>query len=64
MQEVTITIDLATAETEVDLAGFHGKGCGAIVEGFAKAAGTTTAGMVKKQEFNAPSITKSTLKQR
>ena len=62
-QEVTITIDLKTAAVEVDTAGFRGNGCAAVIEGFAKAAGASTAAMVKKSEYNAPIIAANRLKQ-
>lgn len=62
-KEITIEIDLSTAEVSVDLEGFHDKGCAAVIEGFAKAAGASSANMVKKREFNAPSLTQNRLKQ-
>jgi hypothetical protein len=62
-KEITIIID-ETGQTSVDLEGFHGKGCAAVIEGFAKAAGASTTGMVKKSEYNAPAITANRLKQR
>jgi hypothetical protein len=61
-KEITIVID-ENANVSVDLEGFHGKGCSAVIEGFAKAAGASTAGMVKKREFNAPVIAQNRLKQ-
>jgi hypothetical protein len=61
-KEITVTIN-PDASVEVDLDGFAGKGCAAIIEGFAKAAGASSAGMIKKTEFNAPSIVKKTLNQ-
>jgi hypothetical protein len=64
MKETTVEIDLKTAEVKVETEGFHGKGCAAVIEGFAKAAGASSAGMVKKQEFNAPAIAANRLKQR
>lgn len=62
-KEITIVID-ENAQVSVDLEGFHGRGCAAVIEGFAKAAGASTAGMVKKSEFNAPIIAQNRLKQR
>jgi hypothetical protein len=63
MKEITVVID-EQGGVSVDLEGFHGKGCAAVIEGFAKAAGASSAGMVKKQEFNAPIIAQNRLKQR
>jgi hypothetical protein len=62
MKEITITIDPATAGVEVDLEGFQGKGCQAVIEGFARAAGTN-ANITHKREFNAPIIAANRLKQ-
>jgi hypothetical protein len=62
-REITIIID-ETGQTSVDLEGFKGRGCAAVIEGFAKAAGASSAGMVKKSEFNAPIIAQNRLKQR
>jgi hypothetical protein len=61
-REVTITID-EQAKVTVDTAGYHGKGCAAVIEGFAKAAGASSAGMIKKVEYNAPAIAANRLKQ-
>jgi hypothetical protein len=49
-------------DAEVDLSGFHGKGCGAIQEGFAKAHGTATE-VAHKPEFNKPCLTQTKIKQ-
>lgn len=63
MQIVTVEIDNASGDVEVDLAGFNGKGCHAIQEGFAKAIGKTET-VVKKPEFNRPNLTQNKLQQR
>ena len=62
-KEITITIDLATAAVNVETDGFKGKGCAAVIEGFAKAAGASTAKMVKKSDYNAPIIAANRLRQ-
>ena len=59
---VTITIDEGTGQSEIDAAGYHGKGCDAVVRGFA--AGLGAPEVTKKSEFNAPEITKNKLQQR
>ncbi len=63
MKEITIEID-EQGNVKVETDGFQGKGCGAVIEGFAKAAGASSAGMVKKSEYNAPIIAQNRLKQR
>lgn len=57
-----ITIEIENGECSVDLEGFNGKGCAAIVEGFAKAVGTSIR-VDKKREFNAPVIAANRLTQ-
>lgn len=63
LKEITVTIDPATAGVEVDLEGFQGKGCQAVIEGFARAAGGNLANIQRKREFNAPIIAANRLKQ-
>jgi hypothetical protein len=63
-KEITLTFDLEKGTVEADLDNFHGKGCAAVIEGFAEAAGASTAGMVKKHEYNAPILGQNRLKQR
>ena len=58
-----ITIEIGEGECSVDLEGFAGKGCAAIVEGFAKAVGTSVR-VDKKREFNAPTLTGNRLQQK
>ena len=58
-----VTIEIADGECSVDLEGFHGKGCAAVQEGFAKAVGTSTH-VEKKREFNAPTIVANRLQQK
>ena len=62
MQIITIEID-DKGESTIDLAGFNGKGCSAIQEGFARAVGTSTE-VVRKPEFNKPCKTENKLQQR
>lgn len=50
---VTATIDLDTAEVEVDLAGYKGKGCHALQDVFSKALGGKTVVEKKKPEFTS-----------
>ena len=63
-KEIIIEIDQATGNCTVETVGFAGKGCQAIHEGFAKAAGSTIAHMQRKREFNAPMIADNRLKLR
>ena len=58
---VTITID-EDGNADVDLAGFQGKGCGAIQEAFSLAMGSATE-VIKKPEFNKPCLTTTKLTQ-
>jgi hypothetical protein len=53
---VTVDIDMATGDAEVDLEGFNGKGCGAIQEAFAKALGEAEV-VTHKPEFHKPCTT-------
>lgn len=46
---ITVTIDEETAETSVDLAGFHGKGCAEVLKAFEGLGKITKQG--KKPEF-------------
>jgi hypothetical protein len=62
-QEIIFTID-EKANVEVDLEGFHGKGCDAIAKGFAEALGQPSAVIQHKKEFNAPGLTKNVLQQK
>jgi hypothetical protein len=64
MKEVTVEIDLSTGNCTVETEGYQGKGCQAVHEGFARAAGSTIAHMQRKREFNAPMIADNRLKQR
>lgn len=57
-----VTIEIENGECSVDLEGFKGIGCAAIVEGFAKAVGTSIR-VDKKREFNAPVIAANRLTQ-
>jgi hypothetical protein len=59
---ITIEID-EKGDSEIDLAGFNGKGCAAIQEGFARAVGTATE-VGHKPEFNKPCKTENKLQQR
>jgi hypothetical protein len=54
---VTVVIDEGTGATEIDAAGYHGKGCDAVIKGFA--AGLGSAEVTKKAEFNKPELTKN-----
>lgn len=61
MQMVTVTID-EKGEAKVETEGMQGKGCAAIHEAFARAAGKSTS-IEHKREFNAPVIAANRLKQ-
>ena len=61
MQVITVTID-EKGDPSVDLEGFNGKGCAAVVEGFEKAVGKSTSTTIK-HEFNAPVIAQAKIKQ-
>lgn len=49
---LTATIDPATGEMEIDLAGYKGKGCHAVQEAISKAMGSTTVEDRRKREYN------------
>lgn len=59
MKLVTVTIE-ENGDSSVDLAGFQGRGCAAIQEGFARAVGTSTH-EIKKPEFHRPVSTQTKL---
>lgn len=61
MKLITITID-EKGDADVDLTGFHGKGCHAIQEGFEKALGKGVSGFTKP-EYNRPCDTKTKITQ-
>ena len=61
MQIITVTIDEA-GDADIDLAGFHGKGCHALQEAFAAALGRETSKQVKP-EYHRPCDTKTKLQQ-
>jgi hypothetical protein len=48
---VKITVDDNTGEFDVDLTGYHGKGCDAIIEAFGELGAVISH--VHKPEFNA-----------
>ncbi len=62
-KEITIEIDISTGAMSVDTAGYAGKGCQAVIEGFAKAAGANIANIQRKREFNASPIIQNRLRQ-
>jgi len=62
MKIVTIVID-DEGDSTVDLAGFNGKGCAAIQEGFARAVGKSDH-VTHKPEFNRPCLTQTKLQQK
>jgi hypothetical protein len=62
MQIITIEID-DKGDSTVDLAGFNGKGCAAIQEGFARAVGKSDH-VTHKPEFNKPCLTQTKLQQK
>ena len=62
MQIITIEID-DKGDSTIDLAGFNGKGCAAIQEGFARAVGKSVDSHVKP-EYNKPCKTENKLQQR
>ena len=59
---VTITIDEGTGQSEIDAAGYYGKGCDAVVRGFA--AGLGAPEVTKKSDFNKPDFTKTKIQQK
>jgi hypothetical protein len=50
MKIITITID-ENGDSEIDLAGYKGKGCHAVQEIFKKAAGGETKKLTQKPEY-------------
>lgn len=58
---VTMIIDEEGNPT-IDLAGYQGKGCGAVQEVFGRALGTTVEA-VKKPEYHRAPVNKHTVKQ-
>jgi hypothetical protein len=62
MQVVTVVID-EKGDSTVDLAGFNGKGCAAIQEGFACAVGKSDH-VTHKPEYNRPCLTQTKLQQK
>lgn len=52
-----VTIDPATGDVEVDLQGFHGKGCHAVQEALSKALGGEVTAERKKPEFHSTTTT-------
>ena len=62
MKKITFEID-GKGDATVNLEGFQGKGCHAIVEGFAKVLGSSTSNITHKRDYNAPVIAANRLKQ-
>jgi hypothetical protein len=62
MKIITVEID-ESGEVSVDLAGYQGKGCAAIQEGFARAVGKSDH-VTHKPEFNRPCLTQTKLQQK
>lgn len=58
---MTMTIDPATGEVEVDLAGYKGKGCHAVQDVMTKALGGEVKVEKKKPEYNSPLTTKTSV---
>ena len=50
---ITVTID-ENGDTEIDLQGFHGRGCDAVMKGFNKALGGEITSNATKAEYNKP----------
>jgi hypothetical protein len=61
-KEIEFTI--FEGDVEVDLKGFHGKGCDAIAKGFAEALGDSSAVVKHKKEYSALPLTKNKIEQR
>ncbi len=61
MQEIEITID-AEGSTEIDLKGFHGKGCSEITDLLIKSLAGDVVKRVPKAEYYKP-VTKTKVKQ-
>ncbi len=47
-----VTIDPETGDVELDLKGFHGKGCGAVQEAVSKALGGDVTATKQKPEYH------------
>jgi hypothetical protein len=62
MQIITIEID-DKGDSTIDLAGFNGKGCAAIQEGFAQAVGKSVD-VTTKPEYNRSCKIENKLQQR
>jgi Protein of unknown function (DUF2997) len=62
MKFITVTID-TDGNADVNLEGYNGKGCQAVVEGFNKAIGSKVE-VKNKPEFNKPCITTNRLQNR
>lgn len=54
MKVMTVTIDPANGDVDVDLAGYQGKGCHAVQEAMTKALGGDVKVERRKPEFNTP----------
>ena len=50
---ITVTID-ENGDAEIDLQGFHGRGCDAVMKGFNKALGGEITSNATKAEYNKP----------
>ena len=50
---ITVTID-ENGDAEIDLAGYQGKGCAAVMAGFNKALGGEITSDATKAEYNKP----------
>jgi hypothetical protein len=50
---ITVTID-ENGDAEIDLAGYQGKGCTAVMAGFNKALGGEITSDATKAEYNKP----------
>lgn len=55
---MVMTIDPETAEVEVDLQGYQGKGCHAVQEAMQKAFGGESKKLTRKPEFNKEATNK------
>jgi len=55
MREIEITID-AEGNTEIDLKGFHGKGCKEITDELVKALSGSVSKRTQKAEFYKPEV--------
>ena len=52
-ENITVTID-ENGDAEIDLQGFHGRGCDAVMKGFNKALGGEITSNATKAEYNKP----------